>query len=212
MSYCFSVERTALPEELLCQEYFCKNPTRNISPSPSTAGATGNVKFSLLHNQNSVNLSISEARAAPCDWIALRDTSWDAIKAGFLLHCGQQTMVLHCSCPWLRRDAACPAQSRASLSTARINPWDKEVSLRQTSAMSTYAGQKPEARRDGGKGEGGSRRVWGAASPRRPGRNHSEDRLWLTRTGINMLQPQLEVLEPSVNESPNSALHSSLAP
>lgn len=146
----------------------------------------------------------------PCDWTALRGTTWAAIKASFLLHCGQQIMMLHCSCPRLRWATACPAQSHVSLSTVRINPWDKEAALRQTSAMSIHTRQKPTARRDGGKGEGGSRRVWGAAAPHRLGRNCHEDTLWLTHTGINMLQPQ--ILEPSVNESPNLAQHPSLAP
>lgn len=63
-SYCFSVERTALPEMLLYQKYFCKTSARNTSFSPSIASASGNVKLSLLHNRNSVHLSVSEARAA----------------------------------------------------------------------------------------------------------------------------------------------------
>lgn len=78
--------------------------------------------------------------------------------------------------------------------------------------MSTHAGQKPTARRDGRKGRGGSRRVLGAAAPRRLRRNRSEHKLHLTHTGINMLQPQLDILESLVNESPNLALRSALAP
>jgi len=52
------------------------------------------------------------------------------MKAIFLLCHGQNITVLHRSCLRPHPDAACPAPSRASLSTARINPRDKEVSGR----------------------------------------------------------------------------------
>lgn len=129
VSYCFSVERTALPEVQLYQEYFCKSSSRNTSSSPSIASASGNVKLSLLHKQNSVHLSVLDARAAPVTW----HTTWAA------------TAVKASSICRLRR-------------------------------------------------------------------NCSEDALWVTCTGINVLLPQLEILDSSVSESPNLALCSPLAP
>lgn len=77
-------------------------------------------------------------------WLnSLRDTTWDAVKDSFLLPCGQQVMVLHCSCPRPSPDAAHPAQGSESLTTARTNLWDREVALKQTRTTSSCIGQKP---------------------------------------------------------------------
>lgn len=84
-------------------------------------------------------------------WLnSLRDTTRGAVKDSFLLPCGQQVMVLHHSCPWPSPDAAHPAQGSESLTTARINPWDREVAVRQTRTMSTCIGQKHMVRGEGG--------------------------------------------------------------
>lgn len=63
--YCFSLKETALPKELLSQEYSCKTSARNISSSPRIASTTANETFSLLHNLTRVHLPVLEVRAAP---------------------------------------------------------------------------------------------------------------------------------------------------
>lgn len=185
----------ALPKELLSQEYFCKTSARNTSSSIDST--TANEVFSLLHNPARVHLPVLEVRAAPlteqpqryhtrCSQREFSPPLWSAGN-------GTSPFV-----SWPSPDAAHPAQGSESLTTARINPWDREVAVL---GRNSQLGEGVEEKRGSG-----------AAAPHALRRYHSEDALWQTPTGTNMLQPQLEVLESSANGSPNLALYSPLYP